>query len=404
MRFQFHSPAKRLPSQQFFSGSRSHLGSGATIVGRTLAASLCVLSAVAGIAGCSSPTSTTSASAPSSATGANSSQETGATSPATQTASTGAPLTIGYSDYPAYLVWDIAEQKGFLKQQGVNVQLKWFSSYSDGMNAFASHALDANCLAWNDYMAPLAQGVKSKAVMMMDYSYGADAIIAKPGITSLKDLRGKKVATEMGTVDHFLLLKALQTQGMTEKDIQFTNIAIQDCPNVMLAGRVDAASVWEPSRTKLLSSMKGSKVVFDSANLPGQICDVLTVQDDVIQSRSADVQKAVSAYYQAVDWWRTHPDEAVQIMSKRTGTPAAQYKAFVQEAHILSAQQSLDAMQGKDPMTSLWKSGEDSARFLIKVNQIPTMPDYKGSLDTTFVQGAIKANIGKKGPYDYKLK
>ncbi len=257
-------------------------------------------------------------------------------------AASGEPITIGYSDWPGWVAWDIADQQGFFKKHGANVKLVWFPVYTDSLNALAAGQVDANCQTWSDTMGPLAQGLDLKAILVNDNSFGNDAMIAQPGFKSVKDLKGKKVATELGTCDHFLLLKALEANGMSEKDMQFTNIKVQDCPAAMLSKQVDAAVVWEPSRTKILNDLKGSTAVFDSSDVPGSIPDLLVMKSDVVGKRSEEIQKIVDAWYDAMDWWKANPDEAVKILAKRTDTPVADYKSFLMGTRIFSAPEALE--------------------------------------------------------------
>jgi len=321
-----------------------------------------------------------------------------------QSTSDAKAITIGISDWPGYLVWDIAQKQGFFKKNGVNVDLKWFPVYTDSLNAFAAGQVDGNSQTWNDFLAPLSQGVDAKAVLMFDNSAGNDAMIARPGINSIKDLKGQKVATELGTCDHFLMLKALESAGMTEKDVQFVPIAVQDCPNAMLSKRVDAAVVWEPSRTKILKEIKGSKMLFSSADIPGAIPDLLVMKTSVVRERAADVQKLVDSFYQAVDWWRANPDKAMTIMASRTDTPVADYKGFIMGTRIMSASEAMRAMTKSGKPTSLYTSGESVSRFLMTAKQIQKMPDYAASIDTTFTKAALAKGVGKLPPYDYKIK
>jgi NitT/TauT family transport system substrate-binding protein len=318
----------------------------------------------------------------------------------TSTAST-EPITIGYSDWPGWVAWDIVEQGGFFKKHGANVKLVWFPVYTDSLNAMAAGKVDANCQTWSDTMGPLAQGLPLKAVLVNDNSFGNDAIIARPGINSVKELKGKNVATELGTVDHFLLLKALEKNGITEKDIHFVPIAVQDCPAAMLSKRVDAAVVWEPSRTKILGDMKGSKAIFDSSDVPGLIPDLLVMKSDLVESRSEDVQKIVNAWYDAIDWWRKNPDKAVAIMAKRSNTPPASYQSFVKGTRIFSAAEAVKAMEQGNAVTSLYTSGKSNAEFLMKVDQIRQVPDFAKAIEPRFVQAAQKKGLGQKPPYAY---
>ncbi len=344
-----------------------------------------------GLAGCGAPATDTATS--------NAATNTVASN---ETTSDAAPISIGYSDWPGWVAWDIVEQQGFFKKHGANVKLVWFPVYTDSLNALAAGQVDANSQAWGDTLGPLAQGLPLKAVLVNDNSYGNDAMIAQPGIKSVKELRGKRVATELGTVDHFLMLKALEANGMTEKDVQFTNIKVQDCPAAMLSKKVDAAVVWEPSRTKILKDLKGSTAIFDSADIPGAIPDLLVMKSDVVEKRPEEVQKIVNAWYDAIDWWKKNPDAAIKIMAKRTDTPVADYKSFVMGTRILSAPESLAAMQPSDKPTSLHVSGKNGAEFLVKAGQVSKVPDYAGAIEPKFVRAALDKGLGKSAPYVYK--
>ena len=359
----------------------------------------------AALAGCGGPAATTDNSASGSSSSGNAASPGNAASSTTSTTSdtsSAAPITIGYSDWPGWVAWDIADQQGFFKKEGANVKLTWFPVYTDSLNAFAAGQVDANCQTWGDSMGPLAQGVAMKTVIVNDNSYGNDALLAQPGINSVKDLKGKNVATELGTVDHFLLLKALAANGMTEKDIQFKNIKVQDCPAAMLSKQIDAAVVWQPSLDKVLKDDKGSKMLFSSKDVPGAIPDLLVVKSDIVAKRPDDIQKIVNAWYDAIDWWKKNPDAAVKILAKRTDTPVADYQAFVKGTRIFSAPESLAAMQKSSALTSLYTSGQSNAEFLVKADQVKAVPDYAGAIEPKFVKAALAKGLGKAAPYDYK--
>ncbi|HEY3329735.1 MAG TPA: ABC transporter substrate-binding protein [Capsulimonadaceae bacterium] len=327
----------------------------------------------------------------------------GTSTPVATPAATG-PITIGYSDWPGWTCWDIAEKQGFFKKEGVDVKLVWFANYTDSLNAFAAKQVDANCQTWGDTMGPLAAGQDAKVVIVNDNSAGNDAMVAKAGINSVKDLKGKTVATELGTVDHFLMLKALEANGMKESDVKYVNIKVQDCPAAMIGGKIDACVVWEPNKSQLLDKMKGAHVIFDSKSIPGLIPDLLVFQGPVVASRKADVQKIVNAWYDTMAWWRANPDEAVKIMAARTGSPVTFYKGFIMGTRIFDGPEALGAFTKSTKVTSLYTSGQSVAEFLVAAKQIPKVPDFESALDMSFTKAAVDAGLGKQPPYDYKLK
>jgi NitT/TauT family transport system substrate-binding protein len=321
-----------------------------------------------------------------------------------------APITIGYSDWPGWTCWAIAQKEGFFKKHNVNVVLKWFPNYTDSLNAFAANQIDGNAQCWSDTMGPLAQGQAAKVVLINDNSAGNDAVVAGPGIHSIKDLRGKKVATELGTVEQFLLDKALAANGMTERDIQYINIKVQDCPAAMISKQVDAVAVWEPNKSELLGKMPGSHVIFDSRSIPGQIPDLLVMQTKIVNAQPQAIQGIVDAWYDMEAWWRAHPDQAVKIMAETAqdpGTPAQQiafYKSFIRGTRIFDAVEAKAAFTPSNKPTSLYNSGPSICQFLYKQGQIARIPTFAKSIDPTFIDAAVAKGEGKQPPYNYKLK
>src|SRR5687768_11695015 len=119
------------------------------------------------------------------------------------------PLKVAYSDWPGWTLLEVAKQKGWFKEAGVAVELLWFD-YLPSIDAFSAGKVDGITIAASDALVTGANGAKSKIIMVMDYSDGNDKIIGKPGVNSIKDLKGKKVGIEVNLVDHLLLLKALE--------------------------------------------------------------------------------------------------------------------------------------------------------------------------------------------------
>ena len=163
---------------------------------------------------------------------------------ATTTATAGSaqappPLRIGYSDWPGWVAWQIAIDKGWLREAGVDVKFDWFD-YSASMEAFAAGKIDADCVTNGDALVMGAGGARNLIILITDYSNGNDMIVARPGIKSLADLKGKRIGIETGLVDHLLLLDGLKKQGMTQNDVTLVNSKTNETPQVLASGQVDA--------------------------------------------------------------------------------------------------------------------------------------------------------------------
>ena len=187
-----------------------------------------------------------------------------------------APIKIGYSDWPGWVAWQVAIDKGWFKEAGVPVDFEWFD-YSASMDAFSAGKIDAVTMTNGDALVTGSAGGKSVMIMLTDYSNGNDMIVAKPGIKSLKDLKGKKVAVEEGLVEHLLLLDGLKKAGMKESDVKLVNAKTNEMPQVLATGDVSAIGAWQPIAGQAMKALPGSRPVYTSANEPGLIYDVLAV-------------------------------------------------------------------------------------------------------------------------------
>ncbi|WP_255570077.1 ABC transporter substrate-binding protein [Cohnella sp. CFH 77786] len=299
------------------------------------------------------------------------------------------PIKLALSPWPGWFVWYLVKEKGFFEKNGVNVELVWFPVYSDSLSALATGQVDANSQTLSDTIAPASKGIKLKAVLVNDNSNGGDGIVVKPEIGSLADLKGKKIATELGTVDHLLMLTGLQKSGLTEKDVNFTNMTVNDAGPAFISGNLDAAVLWEPFLSKAVSEGKG-KLLFSSADTPGLIPDLLVFKEEIAKERPNDVKKIIQAWYDGLDYWKAHPDESLAIMAKAAETPVEEYKKSVDSVKIFTLEDTLKAFGDQQDYTSLAYTGKTTAQFLKDVGMVSQVPDLTDVLDGHFVEEVAK--------------
>ncbi len=312
------------------------------------------------------------------------------------------PIRIGLSPWPGWFAWYLVRDKGFFDKHGVDVELVWFPVYSDSLQAFATGKVDGNSQTLSDTLPQAARGVPLRVVLVNDNSHGGDALIAKPHYRSVRDLRGRRVATEMGTVDHFLLLRALARHGMTEDDVDFVNMTINDAGPAFIAGRLDAAVLWEPFLSKAVAQGKG-RILFSSRDTPGLIPDLLVLGEKVVRERPEEVRRILTAWFDALAWWRAHPDEALAIMAKYAETPVSDYRLLVNGVRIFTLADNLRAFEARDDFQSLAYTGARTAAFLKEKGLLDRVPDVRTIIDPSFLrtlaaqQGAVADAPGGGG-------
>jgi NitT/TauT family transport system substrate-binding protein len=158
------------------------------------------------------------------------------------------------------------------------------------------------------------QNQKAKSILMQDWSRGGDGIVSLSSITSVENLRGKKIACTQFTPSHFLLLYLLAQSGLTpqdradvEKNIVFT----QDAPAaaaMFKAKQVDAAVTWEPDLSGAVTA-RGDEahVLVSTTAATNIIADTLVARQDIIDQAPETLRDFVHGWFDGIDMMKTDP-------------------------------------------------------------------------------------------------
>lgn len=300
-------------------------------------------------------------------------------------AGSGAVVRMGFSAWPGWIPWQVAQDQKLFEANKVNVDLKWFDGYLESINALNAGQLDANTHTLNDAVSSVAAGSDQVIVLVNDNSTGNDKIIVREGINSIADLKGKKVAAEEGTVDHFLLLLGMEKEGLTQKDIQFQPLETGKAAAAFVAGQVDAVGVFAPFTTQALKR-PGSKELFSSKNFPGAIPDHLVVSRKMVDERPQEVQSMVDTWFATLDYIKANRDKAYEIMAKRAGVTVDEYKAYDEGTKIFTIEENLKAFQPGNSMSSLPYAAQEISKFLVTAGLAKQTPDLSKLFDDRFVK------------------
>jgi NitT/TauT family transport system substrate-binding protein len=267
------------------------------------------------------------------------------------------PLRVAYSDWPGWTAWEIAIQKGWFKEAGVEVEFSWFD-YLPSLEAFTAGKVDAVTVTNGDALVTGANGAKSKIILINDYSNGNDQIVAKPGIKSFKDLKGKKVGLELTLVDHLLFLKALEKHSMKPEDVELINFPTNNTPQALASGQVSAVAAWYPVAGQARKAVPGSKPLFTSADVPGLIYDTLAVKPESLAQRREDWVKVVKVWFRISDYVRDPKTQAdaVAIMAAKVGVKPEEYAAAVPGTFFLSLEEAKKRFAKGEGLESVYGS------------------------------------------------
>lgn len=300
------------------------------------------------------------------------------------TAAQAEPIKIGLQPWLGYGPLWIAEKQGFFKEQGVDVQLVNFGWDADLAVALASGNIDVTSIATNGVILQINNGIDLKAFMLMDGSTTADAVLANKAVNSITELKGKKVAYEVGATSDLLINYALKVNGMSLKDIEAVPINASDAGLALIAGRVDVAVTYEPYISAALSEGPDFKILFSAGEKPGLISDVLAGPADFVAAHTAELQGIIRAWDQAVTYLRENPDAGGQIIADAVGSPMEEFKTAFAGVQLFDINENLAELDGPFQATVVEIGGLMQEA---KPDEIKIVPAGDAILDLTALKG-----------------
>ena len=220
--------------------------------------------------------------------------------------------------WPGYGWWYIAKAKNLapdldISYQAIEDPFQSFGLMSSGQLEIISSTAE---------FAPIGAS-QNMPVRMFAYgnlSHGTDKLIMRPEIKSPADLKGKKVAVMVGGLPQIMMGIYLEKNGIPFNSVEYANVIMDQAAAAMIGGTVGGAELWEPFGTQTLSAVPGAKVVASTADpewaANALIADAHFINADWAKNNRPTALKAIKAMYDAIAWWKAHPEEGNKIIAE----------------------------------------------------------------------------------------
>jgi NitT/TauT family transport system substrate-binding protein len=291
-----------------------------------------------------------------------------------ETEEAAAPKTefnIGWSIYAGWMPWPYAEQAGIVKKwgdkYGITIKFVQVNDYIESVNQYTAGKLDGVTVANMDALTiPAAGGKDTSAIILGDYSNGNDAVLLK-GADNVAGIKGRQVYLAELSVSHYLLARALETSGMKLTDVKTVNTSDADIAAAFASPDVNAAVAWNPQVTTM-KGVAGTKAVFTSADIPGEILDLMVVDTATLKA-NPNLGKALAGI-----WFET-----MALMAKQDAEGAAARAAMAKLAGTDPA-----AFEGQLATTFLYTDPKAAVAAMASGDLLTTMTRVR---DFSFAQG-----------------
>jgi NitT/TauT family transport system substrate-binding protein len=295
-----------------------------------------------------------------------------------------APLKVGWVLRGGWYPIVIAQQKGLFEKHGVAVEPIFYQTYSSVPTDFAASNIDGALMSLYDVL-PIESRDRAnpdRVVMITDDTVGADAILAQPNVTSVADLKGKRLGVKFGSYVEVMVSRMLQLNHLSPADVQLVNVEPENALQALQAHQVDAVHSFEPVVSQVAA--KGFRIIFSSAKTPGLMPNVLAFKYTVVRDRPEDVKAFVSAWMEAQALWQADMQSGNQLIAQATGQKPADISLKGIALRTLADNQSAFRL-GADT-TSVYYSAQVNLDFLVNSGNISKVPDLQKLLDPSFIK------------------
>lgn len=242
---------------------------------------------------------------------------------------------------PLYLAREIG------KLDPATVQLVEYPSASEVLRAYRNQAIDGMVISLDELFGLAVDGLDPRVILVVDVSHGADVVVGRPDMRTMRDLKGKAIAVESGALGAFVLSRALAKNEMQASDVKVVHLESNEQPRAYEKGEVDGAVTFDPYRAQFLKA--GAKVLFDSTQIPGEIVDLIAVRASALERKPKAVQALLTGWFDAIDYLKREPADAAKRMGIRQQTSGEQFQAALKGLHIPTRSENLAMIGGAAP-------------------------------------------------------
>jgi NitT/TauT family transport system substrate-binding protein len=282
---------------------------------------------------------------------------------------------------PLYL----ARDKGLFSEQGVEVDLIVLTGVAERNSALRSGKIDGLAAPVDYFALSAGNGIPATIVMAIDESVGGDGIVARKTIKSVADLKGKKVAAQKGLPSDFFFRALLQQNGIDATEIDYVDIETAQAGAAFLAGDLDAAVVWEPWLTRAKEQGNGH-ILASTREYRDLIVDCVAFNQDLIRTKSDDVQRIVNAVLKAIDYAKANPIEASELMAKYFQVDPQKYRVLLEGVEFADLKRNREYFGTRENPGPLFDVASRASEIWLKAGATPNATSPRDIISTEFVQ------------------
>lgn len=294
------------------------------------------------------------------------------------------PLKIEWTDWEGDYTLLVAQELGLFEKYGVEVEPVYYENFSNAIPDMGSRKVDGGLFGIND-MLTASSLTTVKTVAVYD-SGGTVAVVSLAEINSVADLKGKKVGALLGSYGDLFVREMLSSAGLTLNDIELVNLDPSEILTALNNQSIAAGYVWAPLDQQAV--IEGHKILFSqSAGLMAP--DVIVFRGEVVEERPEDIRSFLTAWFEAVAFRKSNPQESQKIIANVTGKPLSEI-TLEPDITLYSREDNLQFFnQDTARSDSIYALAQLNLDFKVTRGDITIPPDLNLILDPSFLQHSV---------------
>ncbi len=262
---------------------------------------------------------------------------------------------------------------------GYKIEVFPYETPTDGKNAVVTRSVDFG--TYGLAAATLGGAAGEPVVIIGAQCNRGMAVVSgvNSGISTIKDLKGKKVAILPGSTQEVVILDRLKMEGMSIKDIQPIRVAFSDMPAALERGDIDAYVGAEPGPSISLAKGVGKIVEYPYSTPTGSVNMVMTTHESMTKDNPELVKVFLTIHRKATEYAMANRAAFVEMAAQKLGQP----KPTIE---IAAPNVELTWNTDADWVTRAKYYGSE----MLDKKQIRALPDYTKFIDTSFVSALAK--------------
>ena len=290
------------------------------------------------------------------------------------------PLKVEFTSFVGEHSGIIAQEKGFFKAQGVDVELIYKRYIQLEIANFSAGKYDGIILTLGSFINLSGTNPDIQGVAVIDESTGADVVVAQSQIKTVADLKGKKLGANLGGFSEVFVTEMLKTANLTNDDVNLVKLEASEIPQRLKNNAIQAGHTWEPYLSEAIKL--GGHILFTSKQTPGLILDMIVFRGETIRDRPEDVRAFVQAWLQASTYWKANVQEGNAIISKVLKIP--RNTISLEGVNLTDLGENQKLFQSSNP-NSIYETAKIYADFFIRSGNVTRIPELKSLFNSSFL-------------------